>query len=109
MVLDSLRTMVIWVFSLALHWETFCYMQVIGFVLLLSGTVVYNAILRVPGFSYPEEEEKPADSDADTTGLLVAGDDYGFLDEQSINAVTTRSVSSPGAFAVRNMSAGGRG
>jgi len=40
MVLDSLRTMVIWSFSLAVGWQGFCYVQLIGFVDLLTGTVV---------------------------------------------------------------------
>jgi hypothetical protein len=73
MVLDSVRTMTIWGFSLAgawllekyclrprpltspvspvsgaVGWEVFKFMQIIGFVLLICGTFVYNDILIVP-------------------------------------------------------------
>eukprot|EP00050_Salpingoeca_kvevrii_P007216 m.294595 g.294595 ORF g.294595 m.294595 type:complete len:375 (-) comp13028_c0_seq1:400-1524(-) len=65
MVLDSVRTLTIWVYGLAVSWEVFSYFQVIGFVLLLTGTFVYNEILIVPilrrmGVMKPkvEEEEK---------------------------------------------------
>lgn len=51
MVLDSIRTMVIWVFSLAVGWQSFAALQVVGFTILLFGTLVYNELLVVPGFS----------------------------------------------------------
>jgi hypothetical protein len=51
MVLDSIRTMVIWVFSLAVGWQSFAALQVVGFTILLLGTLVYNELLVVPGFS----------------------------------------------------------
>ena len=47
MVLDSLRTMVIWVVSLALSWEDFCYIEIIGFIVLIAGTIMYNALIKV--------------------------------------------------------------
>lgn len=46
MVLDSLRTLVIWVVSLALQWETFHGLQVLGFIVLLLGTGLYNGLHR---------------------------------------------------------------
>uniref|UniRef100_A0A3Q0SBK8 Solute carrier family 35 member F6 n=1 Tax=Amphilophus citrinellus TaxID=61819 RepID=A0A3Q0SBK8_AMPCI len=46
MVLDSLRTLVIWVVSLALGWEQFHGLQVLGFVVLLVGTGLYNGLHR---------------------------------------------------------------
>ncbi|XP_071775207.2 solute carrier family 35 member F6 [Centroberyx gerrardi] len=46
MVLDSLRTLVIWAVSLALGWETFHGLQVLGFVVLLVGTALYNGLHR---------------------------------------------------------------
>lgn len=51
MVLDSIRTMVIWIFSLAVGWQSFAALQVVGFTILLVGTLVYNELLVVPGFS----------------------------------------------------------
>ncbi|XP_059212375.1 solute carrier family 35 member F6 [Centropristis striata] len=44
MVLDSLRTLVIWAVSLALGWEQFHGLQVLGFIVLLLGTAIYNAL-----------------------------------------------------------------
>lgn len=46
MVLDSLRTLVIWVVSLGLGWETFHGLQVLGFLVLLVGTALYNGLHR---------------------------------------------------------------
>ncbi|XP_018121546.1 solute carrier family 35 member F6 [Xenopus laevis] len=44
MVLDSLRTVVIWVVSLALGWETFHALQILGFIVLLLGAALYNGL-----------------------------------------------------------------
>ncbi|XP_046479244.1 solute carrier family 35 member F6 [Neodiprion pinetum] len=49
MVLDSVRTLVIWAFSLAFQWQTFHYLQLIGFAVLLIGMSCYNNIV-VPQF-----------------------------------------------------------
>lgn len=45
MVLDSLRTLIIWAVSLGLDWQKFQYLQVIGFFLLILGMAIYNQIL----------------------------------------------------------------
>lgn len=45
MVLDSVRTMVIWAFSLIIGWQNFHYLQVLGFVNLIFGMCVYNDII----------------------------------------------------------------
>lgn len=65
MVLDSLRTLVIWAVSLALGWESFHGLQVLGFLVLLLGTALYNGLhrpllARIPccaGLVDSEEEE----------------------------------------------------
>lgn len=44
MVLDSVRTLVIWNVSLLLAWQAFQWMQVVGFVALLFGMCLYNDI-----------------------------------------------------------------
>lgn len=67
MVLDSLRTLVIWVVSLALGWEHFHGLQVLGFLVLLLGTALYNGLhrpllARIPccaGLVDSEEEHSP--------------------------------------------------
>ncbi|KAH0949952.1 hypothetical protein HN011_007842 [Eciton burchellii] len=45
MILDSIRTIVIWAFSLGLRWQSFHYMQLIGFTILLIGMACYNNIV----------------------------------------------------------------
>ncbi|CRK86921.1 CLUMA_CG000742, isoform A [Clunio marinus] len=45
MVLDSIRTMVIWAVSLLIGWQSFHYLQVVGFISLLFGMCVYNNII----------------------------------------------------------------
>ncbi|XP_065690708.2 solute carrier family 35 member F6 [Patagioenas fasciata] len=46
MVLDSLRTLVIWAVSLAVGWETFHGLEVLGFGVLLAGAALYNGLHR---------------------------------------------------------------
>ncbi|KAM0730255.1 Solute carrier family 35 member F6 [Formica fusca] len=45
MILDSVRTILIWAFSLAFQWQVFHYMQLIGFTILLIGMACYNNIV----------------------------------------------------------------
>ena len=45
MVLDSIRTLVIWGVSLAVGWQAFQYLQLIGFVVLVCGMCIYNDLL----------------------------------------------------------------
>uniref|UniRef100_A0A182P0D0 MMS19 nucleotide excision repair protein n=1 Tax=Anopheles epiroticus TaxID=199890 RepID=A0A182P0D0_9DIPT len=45
MVLDSVRTLVVWMVSLLLVWQKFHYLQLIGFAGLLFGMCLYNDIL----------------------------------------------------------------
>lgn len=45
MVLDSVRTLVIWAFSMLIGWQTFQGLQLAGFVALLFGMCLYNDIL----------------------------------------------------------------
>jgi hypothetical protein len=73
MVLDSIRTVVIWAFSLILGWQQFQVFQVIGFALLLLGTVIYNEVLVIPFLGRPDpkpvakEEAEPLLSDRSTS------------------------------------------
>jgi drug/metabolite transporter (DMT)-like permease len=64
-VLDSVRTVVIWGVSLAVSWQDFQYLQLIGFIVLLFGSLVYNKIVRLPGFKYGDEAGKPLSGDDD--------------------------------------------
>jgi len=48
MVLDSVRTLVIWCFSLAVGWQDFAALQLLGFAILLTGMALYNDIVILP-------------------------------------------------------------
>uniref|UniRef100_A0A7I4Y348 TPT domain-containing protein n=1 Tax=Haemonchus contortus TaxID=6289 RepID=A0A7I4Y348_HAECO len=50
MVLDSVRTLVIWAFSIPFFGEQFIPLQLVGFALLILGMFVYNDILIGPWF-----------------------------------------------------------
>jgi hypothetical protein len=46
--IDTSRTLFIWIVSVFLGWETFKWLQVLGFVLLVYGTFLFNGIIRPP-------------------------------------------------------------
>jgi hypothetical protein len=48
MVMDSIRTLTIWVYSLIVGWQSFQYFQLIGFALLIAGTIIYNEVAVIP-------------------------------------------------------------
>ncbi|XP_031178412.1 solute carrier family 35 member F6 [Sander lucioperca] len=78
MVLDSLRTLVIWVVSLALGWEQFHGLQVLGFLVLLVGTALYNGLhrpllARIPCFAAMVNTEEQEDSPGESERLLGDG------------------------------------
>ncbi|XP_071840120.1 solute carrier family 35 member F6-like [Apostichopus japonicus] len=59
MVLDSLRTVVIWAVSLLAGWEEFNPVQLLGFVILLLGTFVYNDVFFPPMYRKYVKGETP--------------------------------------------------
>ncbi|KAL5036600.1 hypothetical protein BDV3_005795 [Batrachochytrium dendrobatidis] len=46
--IDTCRTLFIWMASLALQWETFKWLQVVGFAVLIYGTFVFNDVIQPP-------------------------------------------------------------
>ena len=48
MVLDSVRTLVIWAISMLIGWQQFYFLQLIGFCILLIGMMLYNDIVILP-------------------------------------------------------------
>lgn len=50
-VLDSVRTIIIWVFSLLFEHEQFSFIKLGGFVILLTGMFLYNDVLLRPTFN----------------------------------------------------------
>ena len=47
-IIDTCRTLFIWIVSLGLGWETFKWLQVAGFALLVYGTFMFNDLIRPP-------------------------------------------------------------
>jgi hypothetical protein len=45
---DTSRTLIIWVVSIMIGWENFYWQELIGFLLLVMGTLVYNEIYILP-------------------------------------------------------------
>lgn len=46
--IDTCRTLFIWMVSLALGWESFKWLQIVGFGLLVYGTFLFNDIVQPP-------------------------------------------------------------
>lgn len=46
--IDTCRTLFIWLVSLGLGWESFKWLQIVGFALLVYGTFLFNDIVRPP-------------------------------------------------------------
>ena len=58
--IDTSRTLFIWIISLALKWESFKIMQVVGFAILIYGTFLFNDVVRWP---FPKDEPKPEEEE----------------------------------------------
>lgn len=50
--IDTSRTLLVWVVSLALGWETFKSLQLLGFIFLVFGTLAFNGVLDVAEWRY---------------------------------------------------------
>ena len=46
--IDTCRTLFIWIVSLGLGWESFKWLQIVGFALLVYGTFLFNDIVAAP-------------------------------------------------------------
>ncbi|KAL2371879.1 integral membrane protein [Blastomyces gilchristii SLH14081] len=46
--IDTCRTLFIWIISLGLGWESFKWLQVVGFAMLVYGTFLFNDIVNPP-------------------------------------------------------------
>ena len=45
--IDACRTVVVWVLSMLAGWERFIGMQLLGYIILVCGTTLYNELLSV--------------------------------------------------------------
>lgn len=62
-VLDSLRTGVVWLFGMATGSERFHLLQVFGFIVMITGTTTYNETVRMPCIRYPDAAERAAEEE----------------------------------------------
>jgi len=67
-VLDTIRTIIVWLFFLfpivdECHRETFQVLQLIGFIFLILGTVIYNEILPIPFLEFDKYLQKNLDKE----------------------------------------------
>ena len=51
---DSSRTVLIWIGSVAFGWETFQWQAIPGFILLVFGTLLYNEIVVLPCLGFDQ-------------------------------------------------------
>jgi len=58
--IDTCRTLFIWIVSLGLGWETFKWLQVVGFALLVYGTFLFNDIINPPLKACMDRKAQPA-------------------------------------------------
>eukprot|EP01116_Phalansterium_solitarium_P011965 TRINITY_DN2786_c0_g1_i1.p1 TRINITY_DN2786_c0_g1~~TRINITY_DN2786_c0_g1_i1.p1 ORF type:complete len:386 (+),score=165.17 TRINITY_DN2786_c0_g1_i1:130-1287(+) len=78
MVLDSIRTIVIWAFSLIMKWQEFQFFQLIGFAFLLFGSGLYNEIIVLKCFGrhfIPDSKLKEMEIESDETQKLISPTD----------------------------------
>lgn len=78
--IDACRTIVVWAFELILNacddrygerLTKYSWIQVIGFVLLILGTLFYNSIIKFPCFNYEEPKaEKKEGEETEKTPLI---------------------------------------
>ncbi|KAJ9154794.1 Integral membrane protein [Pleurostoma richardsiae] len=57
--IDTCRTLFIWIVSLGLGWETFKWLQIVGFALLVYFTFLFNGLVQPPLEFLRVEEEVP--------------------------------------------------
>ena len=76
-IIDTCRTLFIWIVSLGLGWESFKWLQVAGFALLVYGTFTFNDLIRPPIRALiPRNRDTP---ELSTSGLLpeVPDEEFG--------------------------------
>ncbi|XP_063850491.1 solute carrier family 35 member F6-like isoform X2 [Scylla paramamosain] len=71
MVLDSVRTLVVWAVSVLIPWQKFQYLQPVGFVILIIGMMLYNDIVILP-FCRSKGWIRPTETPEDTEPVIAA-------------------------------------
>lgn len=68
-IIDTCRTLFIWIVSLGLGWESFKWLQVAGFALLVYGTFTFNDLVRPP-IKALIPKRRDGEQDLSQSGLL---------------------------------------
>ena len=68
-IIDTCRTLFIWIVSLGLGWESFKWLQVVGFALLVYGTFTFNDLVRLP-IKALMPRRRDGEQDLSRSGLL---------------------------------------
>lgn len=68
--IDATRVILVWLVSLLVKWETFQWLQLVGFLILLCGTSIFNEIVHFPFFTYPVANKGNESINQETQKLL---------------------------------------
>jgi len=68
--IDASRVFLVWLASLLIGWERFEWLQLVGFVVLLCGTSIFNEVVRLPFFAYPPTIDYQGINDSEKRPLL---------------------------------------
>jgi len=69
-IIDTCRTLFIWLVSLGLGWESFKWLQVVGFALLVYGTFLFNELVRPPIKALIPREQRNGNAHEERESLL---------------------------------------
>ena len=84
-IFEALRTFFIWIVDLIIYqidedfgedWDNWSFMQLAGFLILVVAMLIYNRVIKLPHFRYPdindtqEEEHKEDGAEAEEKPLL---------------------------------------
>ena len=67
-IFEALRTFFIWIVDLIIYqidedfgenWDNWSFMQLAGFLILVCAMLIYNRVIKLPHFRYPDIDEKP--------------------------------------------------
>lgn len=85
-VLDSVRTFVIWIFSLAIGWQKFSPIQMAGFFVLILGMFLYNNVIIRPFLVKKGYLRGDSDSDPESdTSPIIRDDEERGMYNNSVN------------------------
>ncbi len=60
--IDTCRTLLVWIISMSLGWESFKFLQLVGFSLLVFGTLVFNGVIDIERYyGNKTAESRPLD------------------------------------------------